>query len=262
VALVAAVLVVPLALLLLGGLDDEEGPVGAQSDEQADDPEAPNGEDPADPDAPDGQDGEEEAEPDGDGAEPDGDEAAPDGDGAAPDGDGAAPDGDPDGELEPLDLPALAGIDRTYGRLLTDIDASERAMIGFQDGLAEALGGAADPQEALDTASEVAADSRDTLLAVRERLATPIDDPGADRVRELYVAHLDAWEGFMAAVEDDPLAAVEQGDSGATVRINATADAFARGLEAELPEGIDGDVARYAEELLDRGFRDMGYSDV
>jgi hypothetical protein len=82
------------------------------------------------------------------------------GEGGAPDdgGDGGPGVVAPDAELEPLDLAALAGLDRTYGRLLTDIDASERTMIDFQAGLADAFSGAATPEEALDDAGEVAAE--------------------------------------------------------------------------------------------------------
>jgi hypothetical protein len=234
VALVAVVIGVPVAMVVLGGPSDDEGSVAAPDDER----DAGDADDPDDPSAP--------------GDDPD-----------DPDENGGAPGGvAPDTELEPLDLDALTGLDRTYGQLLTDIDASERTMIDFQAGLADVFSGGATPEEALDDAVAVAAESRESLLGARDRLTTTLDEPGADRVRELYVAHLDAWEGFMAAVEADPLAAFEQGESGATVRINATADAFARSLEAELPDDIDAEVARFADELLDRGFRDMGYSDV
>ena len=244
VVLVAVLVAVPLVLLVLAGPGGDEGSTAALDGEQ------------------DGDTGSSE------GSEGGGDDLLEDGDGAdedpdAPGGDGDAPGGiEPDAELEPLDLTALAGLDRTYGQLLTDIDASERAMIAFQAGLAEAFGGAGSPQDALDGAGEVAAESRERLLAVRDRLTAPLDDAGADRVRERYVDHLDAWEGFMAEVEADPLAALEQGERGSTVRINASADAFARALEAELPGDIAAEVARYADELLDRGFRDMGYADV
>ena len=258
VALVAVVVGVPVALAVLSGSGDDEGSVAAQGDEQDGDAGSRGdaGADGRDDPADEGGTGEDPGEP-GDGGD------APGDDGDAPGDDDGAPGGvDPEAELEPLDLATLAGVDLTYGRLLTDIDASERTMIEFQAGLADAFSGAATPEDALDGAGEVAAEHREALLAARERLATPLEDPGADRVRERYVAHLDAWEGFMAAVEADPLAAFEQGESGATVRINATADAFARSLEAELPDDIDAEVARYAEDLLDRGFRDMGYADV
>ncbi len=258
VVLVAVLVAVPLALLVLAGPGGDEGSTAALDGEQDGDTGSSEG----------SEGGGDDLLEDGDGADedpdaPGGDGDAPGGDGDAPGGDGDAPGGiEPDAELEPLDLTALAGLDRTYGQLLTDIDASERAMIAFQAGLAEAFGGAGSPQDALDGAGEVAAESRERLLAVRDRLTAPLDDAGADRVRERYVDHLDAWEGFMAEVEADPLAALEQGERGSTVRINASADAFARALEAELPGDIAAEVARYADELLDRGFRDMGYADV
>ncbi len=261
---VAVLVAVPLALVVLGGPSDDDGSVAAPDGD-------PDG-DTGSGEGPDGG-GDDRDDPTGDGDTPGDapgeDPAAPDDEGETPDDDGAsgengdAPgDLDPDAELEPLDLTVLSGIDRTYGRLLTDIDASEREMIDFQTSLAEAFGGAQSPEAALDAASEVAAERRESLLAVRDRLTTPVDDPGAERVRERYVDHLDAWEGFMAAVEADPLTALEQDESGSTVRINATADAFARALEAELPDDIAAEVARFADQLLDRGFRDMGYADV
>lgn len=255
VALLAVVVVVPIALVLLSGLGEDEGPGVAQGDDPAGDAE-PGGEGTQDGDGTD--DGADDRAGEGEAGEDE-----PGDGGAAPDDRGTGPGViAPDAELAPLDLAALEGIDRTYGRLLTDIDASERTMIAFQAELAEAFGDAGSREDALDGASEVATEGRGGLLEVRGRLTTPLDDPGADRVRELYVAHLDAWEGFMAAVAADPLAAFEQGESGATVRINATADAFARALEAELPADVDAEVERYAEQLLDRGFRDMGYADV
>ncbi len=260
VALLVVVLGVPLALVALSGSDDDEPPVATPDGEQDGAAGPEDGADDGDDAAGDGDSTDDDpGESDDDPGEPGEDPGAPGEDPGGPGGDGGI---EPDAELEPLDLDALTGIDRTYGRLLTDIDASERTMIDFQAGLAAAFGGSETPEDALDEASEVAAGSREALLGVRDRLTTTLDDPGADRVRELYVAHLDAWEGFMAAVEEDPLAAFEQGESGATVRINATADAFARALEAELPDDVDAEVARYAEGLLDRGFRDMGYADV
>lgn len=189
------------------------------------------------------------------------DEPAPDDDGPADGGPGPAP-LDPDAELDPLDLAVLDGVDLVYGRLLTDIDVSERAMIAFQAGLADTFSDPDSPEAALEGASEIAADSQAALLAVRDRLVEPVDDPGAERVRELYVDHLDSWEVFMAAVAEDPLMVFQQGEAGFTVTINATADAFSRALEDELPADIDAEVARFADDILDRGFRGFGYADV
>lgn len=195
--------------------------------------------------------------------EDDPDAGGPDGDGdGAPD---TAPDtdpGDPDTEVAPLDPDPLTGLDLLWGELLIDIDASERAMIAFQDDLADAFASPGLPEAALEAASEVAADRRDELLSVRARLASSVDDPGVEEVRSRYVTHLDSWEAFMAAVEEDPLVVLEQSERGFTVDINATADAFARALEAELPPDVDAEVERFAEAILDRGFRGFGTAQV
>ena len=231
-ALLVIVVALPLALFVATVLPGEPEPT-ASPDTAADDP----------------------------AAEPEEDHGAPEDGGRDEGGEGSAP-VDPDAELEPLDLAELAGRDLVYGRLLTDIDASERAMIDFQEGLADTFSDPDSPESALEGASEVAADSQAALLAVRERLLDAVDDPGAERVRALYVDHLDSWEAFMAAVAEDPLMVFQQSEAGFTVVINATADAFARALEEELPDDADAEVARFAEGILDRGFRGLGYADV
>ncbi|TVP72635.1 MAG: hypothetical protein EA340_03185 [Nitriliruptor sp.] len=235
-ALLAVVVGVPVALLLAPGLSGDPEPT-ASSDGATDDRATEPEDDPA--------------------AEPEDDPAA-----EPEDDDGGPPPVDPDAELEPLDLDVLDGPDLVYGRLLTDIDASERAMIAFQEGLADTFSDPDSPEAALEGASEVAADSQAALLEVRERLVDAVDDPGAERVRALYVDHLDSWEVFMAAVAEDPLMVFQQSEAGFTVTINATADAFARALEAELPDDVDAEVARFADGILDRGFRGLGYADV
>lgn len=234
VALLVVVVGVPLALFVATGLPGEPEPTAS-----------PDG-------ATDGQ----AAEPDDDDRGAEDDDGGPEDDGPGP------PPVDPDAELEPLDLDVLDGRDLVYGRLLTDIDASERAMIAFQEGLADTFSDPDSPEAALEGASEVAADSQAALLEVRERLVDAVDDPGAERVRALYVDHLDSWEVFMAAVAEDPLMVFQQSEAGFTVTINATADAFARALEAELPDDVDAEVARFADGVLDRGFRGLGYADV
>ncbi len=236
VALLVLVVGVPVALLLATRLSGGPEPT-ASSDGVTDDPGA-------------------ESEDDDRAVEPEEDP------GVEPEDDGGPPPVDPDAELEPLDLEVLEGRDLVYGRLLTDIDASERAMIDFQAGLADTFSDPDSPEAALEGASEVAADSQAALLEVRERLVDAVEDPGAERVRALYVDHLDSWEVFMAAVAEDPLMVFQQSEAGFTVTINATADAFARALEAELPDDVDAEVARFADGILDRGFRGLGYADV
>jgi hypothetical protein len=200
----------------------------------------------------------EDATAPGDGPDDDGSDAeGPDDDGAA-----APEPGEPELELDPLDLDRLEGLDLVYGQLLTDIDASEREMIGFQTDVGEALSGASSGPEGLAAVAEVAAAREQGLLEVRERLSGTLDDAGAEEVRERYVEHLDSWADLMGAVAEEPLLILEQSESGATVAINRTADRFARALEAELPDDIDAEVARFAEDILDRGFRGFGTADV
>ena len=190
-------------------------------------------------------------------------EVAADGD---DDGSEAAPDAGPapEGTLEPPDLDALDGVDAAYGRLLIDIDASERAMIGFQDDLTDAFRSPGDDPDALfQQLSEAAGERRVQLLEVRDRLAEELPDPGAEDVRAIYLEHLDSWSEYMDAIEADPALLFEETDrSGHTVAINATADAFARSLEEQLPEDADEHVRRFADGILDRGFRSEGDSQV
>ena len=255
IALLVVLIGVPGGLYLLGQLDGGD---------PADDARADADEDPgADGQTGDGPDG---GDPDGDPGEDPGDsepDDAPGSEGSGPDADDPSDDPD-DGvrEVEPLDLAALSGSDLLWGGLLTDIDASERAMIAFQDGLSEAFSAPTDLDATLDAAVEVAARQRGELLEVRDRLADPLDDAAADEVRERYVTHLDSWESFMAAVEEEPLVVLEQSERGFTVDINATADAFARALEEQLPDDVDAEVERFVEGILDRGFRGFGTAQV
>ena len=257
-ALVVVLAGVPTGLVLLSQLDTEEsaaeGAAVAPEDEGApEEGDRGTGDDGRD----DGRDDDDELEDDAPGAGSD--DPQPDPDDPQPDPD-ADPDVDPD--VAPLDLAVLTGIDLLWGQLLTDIDASERAMIAFQEGLSAAFSAPTDLDDTLDAASEVAADQRAALLEVRDRLDGPLDDPAAEQVRERYVTHLDSWESFMAAVEDEPLVVLEQSERGFTVDINATADAFARALEEELPDDVDPEVERFAEGILDRGFRGFGTAQV
>ena len=250
-ALLFVLIAVPGGLYLLSQVDTDAADQGARADGgDADSSEQPAPEaDSEDDDAP--EDGQREDDPDAGGSDRD------------PDADPGDPGrGDPDAEVAPLDPDPLTGLDLLWGELLIDIDASERAMIAFQDDLADAFASPGLPEDALDAASEVAADRRDELLSVRARLTSSVDDAGVEQVRSRYVTHLDSWEAFMAAVEEDPLVVLEQSERGFTVDINATADAFARALEAELPPDVDAEVERFAEAILDRGFRGFGTAQV
>jgi hypothetical protein len=190
-------------------------------------------------------------------------------DGDAQDGDSPSPGngGDPpDGveALDPPDLDALEGVDAVYGRLLIDIDASEQIMMNFQDQVATAFSAPpASSDELLEALQGFGATGRDQLLMARDRLDDELDVDGAEEVRGRYVAHLDSWTEYMDAVSDDPSVLAGEGVSaGFTVVINATADAFARALEEELPASADASVRAFADDLLDRGFRGSGDSQV
>ncbi len=166
--------------------------------------------------------------------------------------------------LEPPDLESLSGADAVYGQLLVDIDASERVMIAFQDELATIFSGPAESPDALiEELQDIGATARDDLLEVRDRLDDELDVDGAEEVRDRYVAHLDSWADYMDAVSEDPSVLGGEGaGAGFTVVINATADAFARTLEDELPDTADASVRAYASGLLDRGFRGSGDAQV
>jgi hypothetical protein len=223
---------------------DDDGTVvadGERGGEDADDPDA------TDPDEPETG--------TGDGDAPD---RTPDPDAERP----SPPELDADEVLDPLDLARLDGLDLVWGQLLTDIDASEQEMIAFQTEVGAAFALADSRDAGLSAVADVAAAREQGLLQVRERLADPLDDAGAEEVRSLYVEHLDSWADLMGEVADEPLRILDQSERGATISINRTADRFARALEAQLPADIDAEVARFAEELLDRGFRGGGVADV
>jgi hypothetical protein len=178
--------------------------------------------------------------------------------------------GDLDGDDRPLDAPdldLLEGADAIFAQLLIDIDASEQAMLGFQREIVstfEGHGFEAEVDELLDALAETGAEGAERLGSAREPLEQPVQDVRADTVREVYLEHLDSWVRYMRAVEEDPAILATDPEDGArfTLTINATADAFARSLEDQLPDDADPEVQRMAEQLLDRGFRAQGDADV
>jgi hypothetical protein len=181
-------------------------------------------------------------------------------------GDAADPD-DLDRPLDAPDLDLLEGPDAVFAQLLIDIDASERAMLGFQRELAEAFQGHGFEDDVSDLLEELAAtggEGADRLETARDTLEQPVPDVRADAVREVYLDHLGSWLRYMRAVEEDPtiLATDPEDSAHFTLSINATADAFARSLEEQLPDEADPEVRRMAEQLLDRGFRPQGDADV
>jgi hypothetical protein len=176
------------------------------------------------------------------------------------------PDDEPTRPLDAPDLGRLEGPDAVFAALLIDIDASEQAMLSFQLELQDAFrdhGLGADPDALLDALTAAGAEGADRLEAAREPLAEPVPDVRAEAVREVYLEHLDSWVRYMRAVEAEPALLAGQDDTDRyTLSINATAAAFARSLEQQLPDDVDPDVERMAEQLLDRGFRTEGGADV
>ncbi len=197
------------------------------------------------------------------------DRAAPGGD----EGPGADPDdlpdppepASPEADLDPPDPASLSGVDATYAQLLVAIDASERTMIGFQDAiLATLLGGSAgNPDQLLEELRTTAAASAGRLEQIRGDLEQPVDDAGAREVRDRYVEHLDTWVDYIRAIEEQPRLLDPNADTDRfTLAINVSADAFSRALQAQLPAGVDAEVARFADGILERGFRSSAESQV
>jgi hypothetical protein len=173
--------------------------------------------------------------------------------------------GSTDDQLDRPDPATLNGVDAVYARLLVDIDESELSMIHFQDRLSEAFeeAGFGSQEELTDEVRAAAEAGQKGLAAVRERLVAPLDDDGAETVRAAYLQHLDSWVNYMAAVEEDPgILGVEDRTRPYILSINVTADGFARTLEDELPDDVDGEVQVFADEILERGFRGFGESNV
>jgi hypothetical protein len=200
-----------------------------------------------------------------DGPAEDGRDDGSDPDGGSQDGDADAVEPgevDPSMELDQPDVGALDGLDASFAQLLVDIDASEMTMIAFQADLGGIFQGASG-ERALAAARTVAERRRDELLEVRGRLEEQADDADVEAVRDVYVEHLDSWERFMGAVEEDPTVLAQDGrDAIYTLDINATADAFARALEDRLPGSVDAEVRAFADAILDRGFRSAGEAEV
>ena len=156
-----------------------------------------------------------------------------------------------------LDLDQLHGIDAVFGRLLLDVDDSERVMVGFQRDVEELVTRPeGDTSALLEEIAATAEDAHDELLEVRMRLEAPREDPRADAVRVSYLQHLDAWAEYLRALGQDPGLLADQARSAPhDVAINATADDFARQLEEQLPDTVADSVRAFADTILDRGFR-------
>lgn len=181
---------------------------------------------------------------------------------AAPGAPDVPGDAAPDASLPPLDPDVLGGVDAAYARLLTDIDASERVMMAFQDDVMAAVGRAGGGDAIVEVGS-AAGRRHAELQRAREPLAVPVGDAGVEEVRAVYLRHLDAWAGYLDALREDPELLLDQlREDAYTLDINLTASLFARLLEANIEEGVHADVRAYATALLDRGFRFDAASDV
>lgn len=192
------------------------------------------------------------------------DGSAPEDDEGPDQGDGARDPAESGEQPEQLDVDALEGADAVYGQLLLDIEAAEQVMVGFQEEVAAVFADPAEsPEQLIEVLREIGATRHEALLAARAPLERDLPEEGADSIRSLYLAHLDSWVEYMDAVAEDPSVLGGEGTgAGFTVVINATADAFARALDEELPADIDEEVRDYADALLDRGFRGLADAQV
>jgi WD40 repeat protein len=154
--------------------------------------------------------------------------------------------------IVPLQVSRLTGVDAVLGRLLVHIDAAERAMLDYQRELSGAAGGFGADGETSERRREIASASRSQLLAVRGRLTGELGSEAAERVRASYLDHLDAWVDAIRAIEEErtPVEGAADDDP-----IGSSARAFVRVLEDALPEDVDAEVRRFAESILNRGFR-------
>ncbi len=155
-----------------------------------------------------------------------------------------------DDVIELVDPEDHEGVTREQLRLLVDIDASERAMIGFQSGLADAF---LDADQTVERIEQSAAATQETLGELRLRLQRTQSDPAAAETRDRYVVHLDAWVAWLEYIEANPLSILSE-NPRFTVPVNATGDAFVRALEVMLADDVHRDVRRIGEAIVARGF--------
>lgn len=168
----------------------------------------------------------------------------------------AAPDGDT--TLEAPDPGRFTGSDADFAAVLGGVEVSERTMMRFQADLAEAyaLGGADDLDPFFAAVRDAAERGAADLAEARTALERSRPTAAADEVRQVYLDHLDAWLALMEATATDPSLFGPTGDTGRyDVEINATALDFSRTLESALPDDTADEIARFAEQLLDEGFR-------
>jgi hypothetical protein len=147
--------------------------------------------------------------------------------------------------------------------LLEAIVASEGIMLAFNDEVVERLDGVTDEAVALAAIASAAADGADGLRDARPGLLDLTGDRTVDDVRSVYIPHLDSWIDYLAALAERPaLLFTSDEQQPYLLLINATAEAFADGLEALIATDPSPAVAELAERILEDGFRSERDADV
>jgi hypothetical protein len=168
------------------------------------------------------------------------------------------------GEVEVVvpDLDDLEGTDAELAGILVDIDRAEQQMLVTQEEVAAilaeaALGGAEAPAGDLaERLADAAGEGQRELQEIRQDLtAASLGDAEVREIRDVYLAHLDAWVRYFVAAEEEPgLLAGGGGDEAFLLAINTTADRFARTIRQDLPDGLDERVEEFAGQIVERGF--------
>jgi hypothetical protein len=159
-------------------------------------------------------------------------------------------------ETEELPLDRDDPSDVALEGVLTLIDESELTMIQFQIEVEQAVS-----DEAVREAGSTAA--RELRRLDEELSDTEVTGAYAQAVRAVrdsYLEHLRAWTTYVEATAEDPEAFLDP--SGEYWQdITDTADVFVAAMEDDLPANIPDDLARFADFILDRGFRENGDPD-
>lgn len=163
-------------------------------------------------------------------------------------------------EPGPVDLDGLTGRDAAWGRLLRDIEESERAMMEFQRELASIAQRAGDDElsDPLDEVRAAAADGAAALVEARARLTASTGDGRLEAVRVAYLEHHDAWADYLDAVAEEPTL-VGTSDSAAQWRltIDTSGATFARELRDAVADArLAPEIHTYARDILTEGFGD------
>ncbi len=160
-----------------------------------------------------------------------------------------------DFQVEVPDADDFDGAAADHVRLLAAIDASERTMLGFQLEVREVFEGIGpfDAEEVRGSIRDAAVAALDGLAVLRTRLLAAEVDEDSTEVRDRYVVHLDSWVDYLEAIEETPQ--LVTGDTTSyTIAINATGASFVDAVRTWVDTGVDGDVARLADDIVDRGF--------